>query len=96
DDIAEIIAQVLKDSGIEVLLKSQCISATEDDGEIKVSYHCEEGKKSISSPHVLVAAGRIPNTDDLGLENTDVVLDDHGFIKVNDELQTSAPNIWAL
>lgn len=96
DDIAEIIAQVLKDSGIEVLLKSECISATEEDGEIKVSYHCEEGKKSISSPHVLVAAGRVPNTDDLGLENTDVVLDDHGFIKVNDELQTNAPNIWAL
>lgn len=96
DDIAEIIAQILKDSGIEVLLKSECISATEKDGEILVSYDCEEGKKSLSSRHVLIAAGWIPNTNDLGLENTDVAVDDRGYIKVNDELQTNAPNIWAL
>ena len=96
DDIAEIIAQVLRDSGIEVLLKSECISATEEDGAITVSYDCEEGRKSISSRHVLVAAGRVPNTDDLGLENTDVAVDERGFIKVNNELQTNAPNIWAL
>lgn len=96
DDIAEIIAQILKDSGIEVLLKSECISATEEDGEITVSYDCEEGKKSLSSRHVLVAAGRLPNTDDLGLENTNVAVDERGFIKVNDELRTEAENIWAL
>lgn len=96
DDIAEIIAEILDDSGIEVLLKSNCISATEDDGQVIVAYDCDEGRKSISSRHVLVAAGRIPNTDDLGLENTEVTVDERGFIKVNNELQTNAPNIWAL
>lgn len=96
DDIAEIVVQVLNDSGVEILLKSECISATEENGKIRVSYDCEEERKSISSPHVLVAAGRIPNTDDFGLENTDVAVDEHGFIKVNDELQTTAANIWAL
>lgn len=96
DDIAEITAEILKDSGIEVLLKSDCISATEEDGEIIVSYDCEEGRKTIRSPHVLIATGRVPNTDDLGLENTDVAIDQRGFIKVNNELQTGSPNIWAL
>lgn len=96
DDIAEITADILKDNGIEVLLKSDCISATEEDGEIIVSYDCEEGRKTIRSRHVLVAAGRVPNTDDLGLVNTDVTVDKRGFIKVNNELQTNAPNIWAL
>ena len=66
DDVSEIIEQVLKDSGVEVLLNSECISATEEDGQINVSYNCEKGEKSLTSAHVLLAVGRVPNTDDLG------------------------------
>lgn len=96
DDIAEAITGIIKDSGINVLLNSDCIKAREADGNIEISYDCEEGEKKMKTSHLLLAVGRIPNTDDLGLENTGVELDEKGFIKVNDQLQTSVPHIWAL
>lgn len=96
DDIAEAITKILKESGINVLLNSDCIKAAEKNGEIEVTYNCEAGSKKIMTSHLLLAVGRVPNTDDLGLEKTDVELDDRGFIKVNDELHTSVSHIWAL
>lgn len=96
DDIAEEIAEILKDSGIEVLLNSQCIGAEKDKDGIKVNYNCKAGEKSLNASHLLLATGRIPNTDDLGLENTDIEMDERGFIKVDNELKTTAENIWAM
>ncbi|MGJ3234874.1 FAD-containing oxidoreductase [Marivirga sp.] len=96
DDIAEEIAEILKDSGIEVLLNSQCIEAEKDKDGIKVNYNCEVGEKSLDASHLLLATGRIPNTDDLGLENTDIEVDERGFIKVDNELKTTSDNVWAL
>lgn len=96
EDISEAITEVIKDSGIEVLLNSNCIKATEENGEIEVTYDCEDGNKKIRTSHLLLAVGRIPNTDDLGLEQAGVKIDDRGFIEVNDQLQTSVPHIWAL
>ncbi|MCX2839126.1 FAD-containing oxidoreductase [Salinimicrobium sp. MT39] len=96
DDIAEAITEIIKESGINVLLNSDCIKAAEKNGEIEVTYNCEAGSKKITTSHLLLAVGRVPNTNDLGLEKTGVELDDHGFIKVNDELQTSVSHIWAL
>lgn len=95
-DIAEAIAGILKDSGIEVKLNSDCIGAERADNGTSVQYNCEKGLEKIQASHVLVATGRIPNTDDLGLEGAGVELDDKGFIKVNDTLQTNVANIWAL
>jgi pyruvate/2-oxoglutarate dehydrogenase complex dihydrolipoamide dehydrogenase (E3) component len=96
DDISEAITHIIKDSGINVLLNSDCIKANQENGAIEVEYNCEEGAKKIKTPHLLLAVGRVPNTDDLGLEKTGVEIDDRGFIKVNDQLQTSVPHIWAL
>lgn len=96
DDIAEEIAAILKDSGIDVRLNSDCISAEKSDTGISVKYNCEDSIEKIKASHVLVATGRIPNTDDLGLDKAGVKLDKRGFIVVNDELQTSAAHIWAL
>ncbi|WP_029033147.1 FAD-containing oxidoreductase [Salinimicrobium terrae] len=96
DDIAEAITGIIKDSGIKVLLNSNCIKGTQREGEIVLTYDCEEGAKEIKTPHLLLAAGRVPNTDDLGLENTGVKMDEKGFIKVNDQLQTTVSHIWAL
>ncbi len=96
DDIAEEIAEILKDSGIEVKLDSDCLSAEKSDTGISVKYNCHNRIEKIKASQVLVATGRIPNTDDLGLENTGVKLDKRGFIKVNNELQTSVDHIWAL
>jgi pyruvate/2-oxoglutarate dehydrogenase complex dihydrolipoamide dehydrogenase (E3) component len=96
DDIAEEIAEILKDSGIDVRLNSDCISAEKSDTGISVSYNCEGSIEKIKASHVLVATGRIPNTDDLGLDKAGVKLDKRRFIVVNNELQTSAAHIWAL
>ena len=96
DDIAEEIAEILKDSGIDVRLNSDCISAEKSDADISVKYNCEGSIEKIKASHVLVATGRIPNTDDLGLDKAGVKLDKRGFIVVNNELQTSAAHIWAL
>lgn len=96
DDIAEAVTQIMKDSGIEVLLNSNCIEAREANGTIEVTYDCEEGVKKIKTAHLLLATGRIPNTDDLGLGNTEIEIDERGFIKVNDQVRTSVPHIWAL
>ncbi|CAM4230977.1 FAD-containing oxidoreductase [Gillisia limnaea] len=96
DDIAQEIAEILKDSGIDVKLNSDCISAEKSDTGISVNYNCEGNIEKIKASHVLVATGRIPNTDDLGLDKAGVKLDKAGFIVVNNELQTSAAHIWAL
>lgn len=96
DDIAEEIAEILKDSGIEVKLNSDCISAEKSDTGISVKYNCEDNIRKIETSHVLVATGRIPNTDNFGLDKAGVKLDKRGFIEVNDELQTNVAHIWAL
>ncbi len=96
EDIADAITEIIDNSGIKVLLNSNCIKATTEKGGIEVTYDCEEGAKKIKTKHLLLAVGRAPNTDGLGLEKTGVQIDKRGFIKVNDQLQTSVPHIWAL
>ncbi|MBZ9731599.1 FAD-containing oxidoreductase [Salegentibacter sp. JZCK2] len=95
-EFGKTIEEIFKDEGIDVRLNSECISAKNKEGKIEVSVSCEGDKLNIQGSHLLVAAGRIPNTSNMGLENTDVSLDDRGYIKVNDQLQTSVSNIWAL
>lgn len=96
EDIAEDIAEILKNSGIEVKLKSDCIDAENAEKGILITYNCESNIEKIKASHVLVATGRIPNTAELGLDKAGVKMDERGFIKVNDELQTNLPHIWAL
>jgi pyruvate/2-oxoglutarate dehydrogenase complex dihydrolipoamide dehydrogenase (E3) component len=95
-EFGKAIADIFKGEGIEVRLNSDCISAKESGDEIEVHINCKEGSPTIKGSHLLLAAGRIPNTRDLGLENTEVNLDDRGYVRVNDELQTSTNHIWAL
>ena len=93
---SRLICEVFQSEGIEILLNSNCISGKKSENTYHITYDCEEGEKKVQASAVLLAAGRIPNTDDLGLENTGVELDENGFIKVNDHLQTTVPHIWAL
>ena len=57
---------------------------------------CEEGSPEVSGSHVLLAVGRRPNTDDLGLDNAGVAIDERGYIVVDDQLRTNVPGIWAM
>uniref|UniRef100_UPI0030DD9D8F mercuric reductase n=1 Tax=uncultured Salegentibacter sp. TaxID=259320 RepID=UPI0030DD9D8F len=95
-EFGKTIQDIFENEGIDVRLNSECISAKNKDDKIEVSVNCEGDKTNIQGSHILLATGRIPNTADLELENTDVSLDERGYIWVNEELQTSTPNIWGL
>jgi pyruvate/2-oxoglutarate dehydrogenase complex dihydrolipoamide dehydrogenase (E3) component len=95
--VAEAVAEVLRQDGVEVLLETQAqrVEQTED-GKIRLTISGPEGESTLEGTHLLVAAGRSPNTDRLNLEAADVQTDKHGFIQVNERLETNVPGIWAL
>lgn len=96
DDVSEEISEILKSEGINIRLKAECLGAVNKDGGVEVNVDCEEGLPTLKGTHLLLATGRRPNTDDLGLENTQVERDGRGFIEVDDQLQTGSEGIWAL
>jgi len=94
-DVADAVADVLRDDGIEVLLETEALHA-EQDGEITLTMRTPDGERTLSGSHLLLAAGRPPNTDLLNLEAAGVETDERGFVKVNDRLETNVEGIWAL
>jgi pyruvate/2-oxoglutarate dehydrogenase complex dihydrolipoamide dehydrogenase (E3) component len=64
--------------------------------KIAINLDCRSGDKAVIGSHLLVAVGRVPNTDDLGLEKTGVSVDQRGYIQVDDQLRTNVPGIYAL
>jgi pyruvate/2-oxoglutarate dehydrogenase complex dihydrolipoamide dehydrogenase (E3) component len=97
DDVTEALCALFKDDGIEILLNARVRSVSGKSGEsVKVTFEQNGSEKTLEGSHILVATGRTPNTQDLGLEVAGVELTDRGFIKVNDRLQTTAPGVWAL
>lgn len=96
-DVSATIQEFMEDEGVEFRLKANCITGKQNkDGSITVVLDCEEGPKEISGSHLLLAVGRIPNTDTLNLKATGVKTDDNGYIIVNDKLETNIPGIYAL
>lgn len=96
EDISESISNILENEQINIRLNSDCIAVSTAGDEVEVRANCSGGSETVRGSHVLIAAGRRPNTDDLGLENTGIVCDKHGYIQVDDELRTSVSGIWAL
>lgn len=96
NDIAESISEILKNEKISIRLNAECISAKQTGEEIEVSINCSEGAPTVKGSHLLIATGRTPNTDALGLQDIGVAMDKKGYIKVNNELQTNLEHIWAL
>jgi pyruvate/2-oxoglutarate dehydrogenase complex dihydrolipoamide dehydrogenase (E3) component len=96
-DIAAAVTELLRDEGIDVLLEAQLVNiAGQSGGSVTIRVKAGGSEKTIEASDILVAAGRTPNTDKIDLEKTGVELDARGFIRVNDRLETSAPNTWAL
>jgi pyruvate/2-oxoglutarate dehydrogenase complex dihydrolipoamide dehydrogenase (E3) component len=95
-DICSGIRQVLAGEGINVRLNANCIRLSGRAGAVVAHVDCEEGSPSVEGTHLLLAVGRRPNTEDLGLEAAGVSRDERGFIIVNDQLETNVPGIWAL
>jgi pyruvate/2-oxoglutarate dehydrogenase complex dihydrolipoamide dehydrogenase (E3) component len=87
----------MRDDGVDVLLNTTPISAKVFKGSwIELTLKGDKGERTVTGSHLLLAAGRLPNTDGLGLHTAGVDLDKRGFVKVNERLETSAPGIYAL
>jgi pyruvate/2-oxoglutarate dehydrogenase complex dihydrolipoamide dehydrogenase (E3) component len=97
EDVTEALHRLFEDEGIEVILNAKIKSVSGKSGQ-SVSVVMEQRglEKTLQGTDLLVAAGRIPNTSDLGLELAGVELTDRGYVKVNERLETTAPGVWAV
>jgi len=96
EEVSTAVADILQREGIELRLNARCLSVARRGKDIAVSLDCESGAPEVVGTHLLLAVGRRPNTDDLGLDKTSIAKDEKGFIKVDDQLRTNVPGIWAL
>ncbi len=96
EDVAAAVAEILKNEGITLRLGAECISLGQEDGQPVVHVSCEDDPAPSRGSHLLLAMGRQPNTDDLGLDKAGLPADAHGYLAVDEELQTAVPGIWAL
>jgi len=93
-DVAEEMFRLFQEDGIEVLFNTELLEVEGRSGQgIKARVRTLQGKRSVEGSDLLVAAGRVPNTQGLGLESSGVELDDRGYIRVNERLQTTEPGI---
>jgi pyruvate/2-oxoglutarate dehydrogenase complex dihydrolipoamide dehydrogenase (E3) component len=96
EDVSDAIREILAAEGIRIRLGAECISLARTGASITVGVSCREGEPAEEGSDVLLATGRVPNTNDLGLEHAGVKLDDKGYIVVDDELRTSERDTYAL
>jgi len=96
EDVSSAIHDILEREGINIRLNAQCLAVGRSGNDITASVECREGAPEVAGSHLLLAVGRRPNTDDLGLEKASVAVDEKGYIKVDDELRTNVPGIWAM
>src|SRR5205814_10614302 len=100
EDVSAAIREILEREDIHIRLNAKCIAFRKRGEQILAQVECaggaNAGASEVSGTHLLLAVGRRPNTDDLGLEKAGVALDDHGYIMVDDQLRTSAAGIWAM
>jgi pyruvate/2-oxoglutarate dehydrogenase complex dihydrolipoamide dehydrogenase (E3) component len=95
EDVSAAVREILEKEGIHTHVNAECIRFEQRGDEIVAGADCEEAPE-ISGSHALLAVGRRPNTDDLGLEKAGVSVDPQGYIGVDDQLRTNVPGIWAL
>ena len=95
-DVSEAVKEILEAEGVEFQMNAECAGLENRNGQVAVTASCAPGDVEVVGSHVLLAVGRVPNTDDLGLDKAGVETDKRGFITVNDELRTNVPGIWAI
>jgi len=95
-DVSEAIRSILDNEGVACRLDANCIAFKPHADGTEVHLDCDSGARSVVGSHVLLAIGRRPNTDDLGLDKAGIETDERGYIKVDDFLATSADGVWAL
>jgi pyruvate/2-oxoglutarate dehydrogenase complex dihydrolipoamide dehydrogenase (E3) component len=96
-DVADEMQRLLGDEGIQILLAAETLNVHGRSGrEVSLNVRTTSGERRIEGSDILVAAGRIPNTAGIGLEETGVKLDRGGYVRVNERLETTASGVWAL
>jgi len=96
EDVSSAVADFLQKEGVRLYLNSKAVEVKQDRNGIGVSVRSGEPTSDVGGTHLLVAIGRRPNTDDLGLDKAGVATDSRGYIVVDDELRTGIPGIWAI
>lgn len=96
DDVAAEIRAILEREGVEIRTGAECMAIRKRGERIAIEMECKAGAPIAEGTHLLMAVGRRPNTDDLGLERTGIELDERGYIKVDDECRTTEEGVWAL
>ena len=96
-DVAEEVANIMREDGLEILLETKPVSVKQlSQGNIQMTVQTKMGERILNGSHLLMAAGRVPNTDLLNLDAAGVQTDKRGFIQVNERLETNVPGIYAL
>jgi pyruvate/2-oxoglutarate dehydrogenase complex dihydrolipoamide dehydrogenase (E3) component len=95
-DVADEVARILEQDGMKVLLNSEVVRAQGDSASVSLIVKTPKSEITLQGSHLLVAVGRQPNSDRLNLQSAGVETDEHGFIKVNDQLETTVAGIYAL
>jgi pyruvate/2-oxoglutarate dehydrogenase complex dihydrolipoamide dehydrogenase (E3) component len=96
-DVCDAIARMFRDEGIDVLVAAETLRVKGRSGEgVRIDVRTPDGERTIDGSHILVATGRTPNTAGIRLDVAGVELDARGYVAVNDRLETSAPDVWAI
>jgi len=96
DDVSDAVREILEAEGIEVLTEASDPRVEKQGDRIVFQLTASDGPREVVGSHLLVAVGRVPNTDDLGLDQAAIETDEQGFIRVDDQLRTSVDGVWAL
>jgi pyruvate/2-oxoglutarate dehydrogenase complex dihydrolipoamide dehydrogenase (E3) component len=96
EDVSACVQSILEAEGIQIRTSAECIHLKPHEDGVEVGISCTSGEPRVIGSHVLLAVGRVPNTDDLGLDKAGVATDERGYIRVDDELRTNVPGIYAL
>ena len=96
EDVSRAVAEILKEENIDIRLNSKVVAVAKEGNNIAVTVENAGTKSQVIGSHLLLAIGRRPNTDDLGLDKAGVTSDARGYIQVDNQLRTNVPGIWAL
>jgi pyruvate/2-oxoglutarate dehydrogenase complex dihydrolipoamide dehydrogenase (E3) component len=95
-EVSETVRDILEGEGIDVRLQAECRSVARQGAGVALKLGSARGTPEVAGSHLLLAVGREPNTHDLGLDKAGVELDPRGYVKVDDQLRTNVPGVWAL
>ncbi|MEO8134703.1 MAG: FAD-containing oxidoreductase [Betaproteobacteria bacterium] len=95
-DVSAGVAEILRNEGVVIETGAECMTVSKRGTQIAVGLDCATGSREVVGSHLLLAVGRVPNTDDLDLARAGIAMDARGFIPVDDALATSVPGIWAI